>query len=139
MKIDRFTLRCTQSDRNGLGPTVNPPPRSGGARLVEISAWKESDKVEYTRFGNPRMPSVDTVCGWVLRARRDTEEATVMNSVEAAGFANEPTDWFIAKQDVYGSRFRERWGDESKEDDDTDTVNWSVLDDALDDINLVDE
>ncbi|GMF56313.1 unnamed protein product [Phytophthora fragariaefolia] len=104
---------------------------------IEINAWKESDKVEYSRFGNPRMPSVDT--GWVLRAWRDTEEATVMNSVEAAGFANEPTDWFIAKHDVYGSKFRERWADESKEDDNTDRLNLSVLDDALDDINLVDE
>ncbi|KAG2951887.1 hypothetical protein PC119_g28179 [Phytophthora cactorum] len=26
---------------------------------MEINAWKESDKVEYTRFSNPRMPSVD--------------------------------------------------------------------------------
>lgn len=25
---------------------------------MKINAWKESDKVEYTRFGNPRMPSV---------------------------------------------------------------------------------
>ncbi|KAG2790400.1 hypothetical protein PC129_g6870 [Phytophthora cactorum] len=28
---------------------------------MEINTWKESDQVEYTRFGNPRMPSVDTV------------------------------------------------------------------------------
>ncbi|GMF24788.1 unnamed protein product [Phytophthora fragariaefolia] len=106
---------------------------------IEINGWKESDKVEYTRFGNPRMPCVDTVCGWVVRAWRETEEATVMDSMEAAGFANEPTDWIIAKQDVYGSKLRERWADESMEDDDTDMLNLSVSDDALDDINLVDE
>ncbi|GMF31201.1 unnamed protein product [Phytophthora fragariaefolia] len=48
MTIDRFTLRRIQydvalpcsgaswhSERNGLVPTINPPPRSGGARLVE--------------------------------------------------------------------------------------------------------
>ncbi|KAG6942224.1 hypothetical protein JG687_00019181 [Phytophthora cactorum] len=51
-----------------------------------INTWKESDQAEYTRFGNPRMPSVDTVCEWVLRAWRDTEEATIMRSVKAAVF-----------------------------------------------------
>ncbi|GMF56939.1 unnamed protein product [Phytophthora fragariaefolia] len=106
---------------------------------IEINAWKESDKVEYTRIGNPRMPTVDTVCGWVLRAWRDIEVATVVNSVEAAGFANEPSNWVIAKHDVYGPKICERWADESKEDDDTDMLNRSVLDYALDDINLVDE
>ncbi|GMF19119.1 unnamed protein product [Phytophthora fragariaefolia] len=96
------------------------------------------------------MPSVDTVLPLrclsmyeapirVLSAWRGTEEATVMNSVEAAGFASEPTDSLIAKHDVYGSKFRERWADESKEDDDTDMLNLSVLGDAHDDINLVDE
>ncbi|KAG4243424.1 hypothetical protein PC116_g8720 [Phytophthora cactorum] len=34
---------------------------------MEINTWKESDKVEYTRFSNPRMPSVGVVCGWSRR------------------------------------------------------------------------
>ncbi|KAG2989822.1 hypothetical protein PC129_g20675 [Phytophthora cactorum] len=107
---------------------------------LEINAWKQSDKVEYTRFGNSRMPSVDTVCGWVLRAWRDTEESTIMRSVEAAGFAQNPSEWFIAKHDVYGAKFREKWSENSKESsDEEDLFNLSVLDDALDDVNLLDE
>ncbi|KAG3243806.1 hypothetical protein PI124_g11373 [Phytophthora idaei] len=107
---------------------------------LKIIAWKQSDKVEHTRFGNPRMPSVDTVCGWVLRAWRDTEESTIMRSVEAAGFAQNPSEWFIAKHDVYGAKFREKWSENSKESsDEEDLFNLSVLDDALDDVNLLDE
>ncbi|POM74695.1 Hypothetical protein PHPALM_8308 [Phytophthora palmivora] len=34
---------------------------------IEMHAWKESDKVGYTRFGNPRMPSVAVVCEWVRK------------------------------------------------------------------------
>ncbi|KAG3080877.1 hypothetical protein PI125_g20318 [Phytophthora idaei] len=78
---------------------------------LEINASKQSDKVEYTRFGNSRMSSVDTVCGWVLRAWRDTEESTIMLSVEAAGFAQNPSEWFIAKHDVYSAKFREKWSE----------------------------
>eukprot|EP00644_Phytophthora_capsici_P016787 jgi/Phyca11/131700/e_gw1.111.63.1 len=85
------------------------------------------------------MPSVDTVCEWVRRAWRDTEESTVMHSIEAAGFARDPSDWFIAKHDVYGAGFREKWAEESKDDENVDLLNLSALDDALDDINLVDE
>ncbi|GMF26900.1 unnamed protein product [Phytophthora lilii] len=85
------------------------------------------------------MPSVDTVCEWVRRAWRDTEESTVMHSIEAAGFARDPNDWFIAKHNVYGARFREKWAEESKDDENADLLNLSALDDALDDINLVDE
>ncbi|KAG6945255.1 hypothetical protein JG687_00017400, partial [Phytophthora cactorum] len=93
---------------------------------LEINAWKQSDKVEYTRFGNPRMPSVDT------------EEPTIMCSMEAAGFAQNPSEWFIAKHDVYGAKFREKWSENSKESsDEEDLFNLSVLDDALDDAELV--
>lgn len=35
---------------------------------AEFYAWEESDQVEYTRLGNPRMSSVDTMCEWALRA-----------------------------------------------------------------------
>ncbi|GMF29131.1 unnamed protein product [Phytophthora lilii] len=60
-----------------------------------------------------------------------------MHSIEAAGFARDPSDWFIAKHDVYGARFREKWAEESKDDENADLLNLSALDDALDDINLV--
>ncbi|KAE9021734.1 hypothetical protein PR003_g13993 [Phytophthora rubi] len=105
---------------------------------LEINAWEESDKVEYTRFGNPRMPSVDTVCEWVLRAWRDTDETTITRCIEAAGFANTPSEWFIAKHDVYGAMFQKKRSEESKENEDEDLINLSALDDALDDVNLLD-
>ncbi|KAG2775462.1 hypothetical protein PC129_g20192 [Phytophthora cactorum] len=95
---------------------------------LEINAWKQPDKVECTRFGNLRMPSVAT------------EESTIMSSVEAAGFAQNPSEWFIAKHDVYDIKFREKWSENSKESlDEEDLFNLSVLDDALDDVNLLDE
>ncbi|KAG6945265.1 hypothetical protein JG688_00016644, partial [Phytophthora aleatoria] len=78
---------------------------------VEINAWKLSDKVEYTQFNNPRMPSVDTVCEWVRKAWRDTDEATKFNAL---------------------------WGSDD-ENLDEDTLNMQALDDAFDDIAVVDE
>ncbi|KAE9028157.1 hypothetical protein PF010_g9565 [Phytophthora fragariae] len=62
-----------------------------------------------------------------------------MYSIEAAGFARDPSDWFTSKHDVYGARFREKWAEESKDDENADLLSLSALDDALDDINLVDE
>ncbi|GMF31973.1 unnamed protein product [Phytophthora fragariaefolia] len=72
---------------------------------MEINAWKESDKVEYTRFGNPRMPAVAVVCEWVRKACRDTDSNTVINLISAAGFADSYLDWHVAKHDVYGVKF----------------------------------
>ncbi|KAG2766393.1 hypothetical protein PC129_g8760 [Phytophthora cactorum] len=63
-----------------------------------------------------------------------------MRSVEAAGFDQNPSEWFIAIHDVYGAKFREKWSENSKESsDEEDLFNLSVLDDALDDVNLLDE
>ncbi|KAG3139769.1 hypothetical protein PI126_g16309 [Phytophthora idaei] len=84
------------------------------------------------------MPSVDTVCEWVRKAWRDTDEATVLRSVGAAGFASDPTDWFIAKHDVYDQKFNALWGSDD-ENLDEDTLNMQALDDDLDDIAVVDE
>ncbi|KAG2790814.1 hypothetical protein Pcac1_g644 [Phytophthora cactorum] len=105
---------------------------------VEINTWKLSDKMEYTRFNNPRMSNVGTVCEWVRKAWRDTDEATVLRSVGAAGFASDSTDWFIAKHDVYGQKFNALWGSDD-ENLDEDTLNMQALDDDLDDIAVVDE
>jgi hypothetical protein len=77
---------------------------------LEINAWMERDKVEYTRFGNPRMPSVGVVCGWVRKAWRDTDSGIVANSVATAGFADHYMDWHVARHDVYGERFCKNWG-----------------------------
>ncbi|GMF23166.1 unnamed protein product [Phytophthora fragariaefolia] len=56
---------------------------------------------------------------------------------EAAGFASEPAQWFIAKHDVYGSKFREQWNLE-EDGIDVDQFNLHALDDAPDDISQVD-
>ncbi|POM74607.1 Pogo transposable element with KRAB domainlike putative [Phytophthora palmivora] len=70
---------------------------------IEINVWKESDKVEYTRFGNPRMPSVAVVF------ERDTDSRTVNNSIEAAGFGDDYVERHFAQHDVYGEKFCEKW------------------------------
>lgn len=59
-------------------------------------------------------------------------------SIEAAGLARDPSDWFIFKHDVYGARFRDKWAEESKDDENADLSNLLALDDALN-INLLDE
>ncbi|KAG2959045.1 hypothetical protein PC120_g28213 [Phytophthora cactorum] len=106
---------------------------------MEINAWKESDKVEYTRFSNPRMPSVGVVCGWVKKAWRDTDCETVANSVTAAGFADHCMDWHVARHDVYEDRFREKWEASGEAEQDEGDFNLDELHDALDDIALIDE
>ncbi|KAJ8572026.1 hypothetical protein ON010_g4805 [Phytophthora cinnamomi] len=106
---------------------------------MEINAWKESDKVEYTRFGNPRMPAVAVVCEWVRKAWRDTDSNTVINSVSAAGFADSYLDWHVAKHDVYGEQFCTSWEAADEDHEDMDDFNLDELHDALDDAALIDE
>ncbi|KAE9018803.1 hypothetical protein PR002_g12994 [Phytophthora rubi] len=135
-----FHWVCIHADYGGADGQHHRSEAASAFDLLylEINAWEESDKVEYTRFGNPRMPSVDTVCEWVLRAWRDTDETTITRCIEAAGFANTPSEWFIAKHDVYGAMFQKKRSEESKENEDEDLINLSALDDALDDVNLLD-
>ncbi|ETM31878.1 hypothetical protein L914_20622 [Phytophthora nicotianae] len=48
---------------------------------MEINAWKESDKVEYTQFGNPRMTSLpqgSPIIG-TLHATISTENSSVQS------------------------------------------------------------
>ena len=70
-----------------------------------INAWKFSDAVEYTRGGNPKPPSIETVNAWVLDAWRAVEPSNVRKSIGSAGFAENETDWHIAKHDIYGEKF----------------------------------
>ncbi|KAG3068836.1 hypothetical protein PC122_g16775 [Phytophthora cactorum] len=84
---------------------------------MEINTWKESDKVEYTRFSNPRMPSVGVV----------------------SGFADHCMDWHVARHDVYGDRFREKWEASGEAEQDEGDFNLNELHDAFDDIALIDE
>ncbi|KAE9350786.1 hypothetical protein PF008_g6266 [Phytophthora fragariae] len=106
---------------------------------MEINAWKESDKVEYTRFGNPRMPVVAVVCEWVKKAWRDTDSNTVINSVSAAGFADSYLDWHVGKHDVYGARLCTSREAADEDHEYMGNFNLDELHDALDDAALIDE
>jgi hypothetical protein len=76
---------------------------------VLINQWKNSDGVEYTRGGNPKPPNDEYVHRWVSDAWRGINNSTIANSIRAAGFGNDPTQWHIYKHDVYGERFRNSW------------------------------
>ncbi|POM57482.1 Hypothetical protein PHPALM_38002 [Phytophthora palmivora] len=106
---------------------------------IEINAWKEGDKVEYTRFGNSRMPSVAVVCERVRTAWRDTDSRTVNNSIAFAGFADDNMERHVAQHDVYGEKFCEKWGDTDTTQEVSDIFNLDELHDTLDDTALVDE
>jgi hypothetical protein len=95
--------------------------------------------VSYTKFGNPRPPPMETVCGWVRRAWRETEADSVANSIAAAGFSSSVDDWHIARHDVYGRKFMAAWSDgiDAVEEDDSDVFNVQGLCDCLDDISIV--
>ncbi|POM68628.1 Pogo transposable element with KRAB domainlike [Phytophthora palmivora] len=104
-----------------------------------IDDWKNSDRVEYTRQGNPRPPSIEVVADWVHEAWRDTDQCVVENSIASAGFSPIPDEWFIWKHDVYGRKFQQRWNEEEKRDKDYDDSGAEdEFADALDDITIID-
>lgn len=70
-----------------------------------INAWKCSDQVEYTRGGNPRPPTIETVAAWIALAWKTVPDTVVQKSVAAADFSDEATQWHIAPHDVYGDLF----------------------------------
>ena len=74
-----------------------------------INEWKNSNMVEYTRGGNPKPPKENVVNEWVKIAWRAIPSETIQNSVNAAGFAFNHRNWHIAKHDIYGAKFIERW------------------------------
>jgi hypothetical protein len=76
---------------------------------IQIDEWKRSDKVVYTRGGNPRPPSVEIVTDWIKKAWRETPDDVVFNSVQVAGFSLDHREWFISKHDVYGEKFVKAW------------------------------
>lgn len=103
---------------------------------AEINAWKESDKVSCTKLGNPRPPPVETVCGWVCRAWRETEAETVVNVITAASFSSSVDHWHIARHDVFGQKLMAAWSDGMNTVED-DASNVQELYDCLDDISIV--
>ncbi|KAE8967298.1 hypothetical protein PR003_g31073 [Phytophthora rubi] len=75
---------------------------------VPIGEWKRSDQVTYTRGGNPRPPTIETVASWVASAWSQVPEDAVKKSVGRCGFLDDPSNWHISKHDVYG-KFRTAW------------------------------
>ncbi|POM66760.1 LOW QUALITY PROTEIN: Pogo transposable element with KRAB domainlike [Phytophthora palmivora] len=99
--------KCAARNMRVIPGGLTPYLQAGGIGIyktfkdllyLEMNAWKDSDKVEYTRFGKPRMPSIEVVCGWVRKAWHNTECNTVVNSIAAAGFADSYLDWHIARR-----------------------------------------
>ncbi|KAG2881226.1 hypothetical protein PC115_g22295 [Phytophthora cactorum] len=77
------------------------------AKLSEfINSWKLSDDVQYTRGGNPRLPSVERVASWVRSAWETVPDSVVNKSVAAAGFSSDGTQWHIARHDSRASWMR---------------------------------
>jgi DDE superfamily endonuclease len=104
-----------------------------------IDDWKNSGSVQYTAKGNPRPPSVEIVSDWVRQAWRLVPAEVVNHSIACAGFADDYTEWHIARHDVYGERFVAAWNaraDEDVADDVLEDIE-SDLCDALDDITLI--
>jgi hypothetical protein len=103
---------------------------------ASIDEWKNSDAVEYTRAGNPKPPSEKTVCEWVSKAWKETPQLAVENSIAAAGFHSDSSQWFIWRHDVYGAMFQRMWQELNQ---DIEEEVEDELANALDDIELVDE
>ncbi|ETI33724.1 hypothetical protein F443_19625, partial [Phytophthora nicotianae P1569] len=85
-----------------------------------IDDWKSSDRVVYTKGGNPKQPPEEDVAQWVQTAWKDVPDDVVSRSVAAAGFSRCYQDWHISRHDVYGELFCRKWlsrGDDSEADD----------------------
>jgi hypothetical protein len=105
---------------------------------AKINVWKRSDSVEYTRFGNPRAPRIETVCGWVKESWCDTPTLTVQNSIEIAGFSPNPERWYIWNHDVYDWKFQRKWNEKEEKEEEF-RFSTDDLNDAMNDISLVEE
>lgn len=104
-----------------------------------IDEWKGSDSVQYTRGGNPRPPSVDTVAEWVNIAWREVPDDVVQRSVEAAGFSESFREWHIAKHDVYGDLFCNKWLTRGGSGDASDADSVAEVNDDFDEFTIWDE
>ncbi|KAG3189655.1 hypothetical protein C6341_g2145 [Phytophthora cactorum] len=57
----------------------------------------------------------------------------------AADFADNWTEWHVARYDVYGEQFRAKWETSGESEQVVDDFNLDELHDALDDVALIDE
>lgn len=105
-----------------------------------IDMWKRSDKVQYTKGGNPKPPSVDVVSSWVRDAWRAVPDHVIQMSIKRAGFVDDVGEWHISRHDVYGEGFRDAWRTASVDPivrpPEIDESN--ALCEAIDDISLID-
>ncbi|KAG3117159.1 hypothetical protein PI125_g4026 [Phytophthora idaei] len=69
-----------------------------------INEWMTSDRVTYTRAGNPRAPDVDEVVEWVSHSWRGVTDDVVERSIKA-----DYREWHISKHEVYGALFQTKW------------------------------
>ncbi|KAJ8578393.1 hypothetical protein ON010_g811 [Phytophthora cinnamomi] len=74
-----------------------------------INEWKSSDRVQYTKGGNPKQPPITDIAQWVETAWKDVPDDVVTRSVAAAGLAPCYQDWHISRHDVYGELFCRKW------------------------------
>ncbi|KAG6972102.1 hypothetical protein JG688_00004139, partial [Phytophthora aleatoria] len=68
-----------------------------------------------------------------------TDSSTLKNTVAAAGFADNWTEWHVARHGVYGEKFRAKWETSGESEQVEDGFNFGELHDALDDVALIDE
>ncbi|OWZ12835.1 hypothetical protein PHMEG_00013944 [Phytophthora megakarya] len=87
-----------------------------------IDEWKASDRVLYTKGGNPKKPPAEDVVAWVQAAWQSVPDAVVSNSVAAAGFSPCFEDWHISRHDVYGEMFCRKWLSRDEDSDDDEEV-----------------
>ena len=101
-----------------------------------ITAWKESDEVEYSRNGNPKPPDSSVVQSWFRDAWRATNLTNISNSIASAGFSDNWHQWHIAKHDVYDEIFHEAWENRGEQEVDPEELE---LIGQLDDLVVNDE
>jgi hypothetical protein len=51
----------------------------------------------------------ELVHGFVSDAWRGINNSNITNSIRAAGFGNDPTEWHIYKHDICSERFKNTW------------------------------
>jgi hypothetical protein len=106
----------------------------------KIDAWKKSDTVEKTRYGNPKPPSESVVKDWIHSSWNEVSRDNVKRSIASAGFDEDFKKWHISKHDLYGAAFREKWMSQPNYVPvDPDILEEIPQDDDIDEVEVVEE
>ncbi|GMF46963.1 unnamed protein product [Phytophthora fragariaefolia] len=62
-----------------------------------IDEWKSTNRVQYTKGGNPKQPPVEDEVQWVKTAWNDVPDEVIRRSVAAAGISPCYQDWHISR------------------------------------------